>query len=148
MSVINVTCPDLVCLYVSLFLKQDAVHVGRKEPAKIYPPRSASHMPPNQGIVVFPLQVVVIAFFVRQRHAGSLLHLLLILGQKSLIDLGSGRSKSGGGDELLLDHISKLIVQDIGEFVRGRAGPGVLSRTRLGLPTSLRASHRKGFSKL
>lgn len=85
------------------------------------------------------LQVVVLVL-AGQRHGRGLLHLLGVLGKERLVDLGSGGCKSGGSNEFLYWLVSKAIcVLDGGSWV---------SRTRPGLPTSLRASHRKGFSKL
>lgn len=98
MSVINVTCPDLARLYVSLFLSK-MPFTSKERTREIYPPRSASSRSPIKG-VAGPLQVIL-AFLVGQRHARGLLHLLSILSQKGLINLGGGRCQGGSGDEFL-----------------------------------------------
>ena len=49
------------------------------------------------------LQVVVILVVEGQRHAGSIVQLLLVLGEQGLVDLGGGGSQSRGSNELLLD---------------------------------------------
>ena len=46
------------------------------------------------------LQVIII-LLTRQRHGSSLVHLLPVLLEESLIDNGGGRGKSRGSDELL-----------------------------------------------
>lgn len=51
---------------------------------------------------------IVIGALVRQRSGGGLVHLLLILGKEILVDLGSGRSQSGGGNELKLGVANEL----------------------------------------
>lgn len=44
---------------------------------------------------------VVIVLVVGQRHAGSGVHLLPVLLEQSLVNLGGGGSQSGGSDEFL-----------------------------------------------
>jgi hypothetical protein len=56
--------------------------------------------------------------------------------EEGLVDGGSGRSKGGCSNEFL----EKMSV-----FCQIE---GILRLTKVGLPTSFRASHKKGFSKL
>jgi hypothetical protein len=72
-------------------------------------------------------------------HVGGLLHLFLVLLEDSLVDLDLGRSKSGGGDKVLG---GMLATWDTTCEWRHK------QLTRVWLPTSFLASHRKGFSKL
>lgn len=105
---------------------------------EIYPPHSVSWKGWCKGRAT-PLQVVILVL-AGQRHGRSLLHFLGVLSKERLVDLGSGGCKSGGSNEFLYWFVSKaMCVPD---------GDSRVSRTRPGLPTSLRASHRKGFSKL
>ena len=77
---------------------------------------------------------------VGQGNVGSLLHLLLVLLHELLVDLDR-RSRKGHFSNKFLNQVSGdpmgVLLQ-----MRGR------ELTRLGLPVSLRASQRKGFSKL
>jgi hypothetical protein len=75
---------------------------------------------------------------VGEGHVGGGLHLLLVLLENSLVDLDLWGSKGGGSDKVLG---VKLATRDSCEKLRTR-------RTRVWLPTSFLASHRKGFSKL
>lgn len=45
------------------------------------------------------LQVIVV--LLRQGLVLGIIHLLLVLGEERLVDLGSGGSKGRGGDEIL-----------------------------------------------
>ena len=51
---------------------------------------------------------IVVGKLTRQRHGGGVLHLLAVLLQELLVDLGSGGSQSGSSNELLLKLISIL----------------------------------------
>jgi hypothetical protein len=75
---------------------------------------------------------------VGEGHVGGGLHLLLVLLENSLVDLDLWGSEGGGSDKVLG---KRLATRDICEKLRTR-------RTRVWLPTSFLASHRKGFSKL
>jgi hypothetical protein len=46
---------------------------------------------------------VIIVFLVGQRLLGRRLHLVTILSEQGLVDVGLWGGESGGGDELLLD---------------------------------------------
>lgn len=52
------------------------------------------------------LQVGVI--LIRQRHLSSVLHLLLVLLENSLVNLDLGRSQSGRGDKFLIALVYNL----------------------------------------
>ncbi len=56
---------------------------------------------------------VVVRLLIRQGLGSGGVHLLLVLLEESLVDLGGGRSQGGGGDELLLRRVS----------IRHSAGP-------------------------
>lgn len=98
---------------------------------------------------------VIIRELAGQGHGGGLVHLVAVLLEELLVDLGGGRSKGGRGDELLQCEVritcSTRVELDARHEVCQVAclGGGVgFNHTRAGLPTSLRASQRKGFSKL
>lgn len=63
---------------------------------------------------------VIILILTRQGHGGGILHLLGILSQESLIDLGGGGSKSRGGDELLSCSVSNTIKGSQVSFSKGQ----------------------------
>jgi hypothetical protein len=48
------------------------------------------------------LQIGVV--FVWKRHLGSVLHLLVVLCEKGMVDGGGGRSKSGSSNEFLKNY--------------------------------------------
>jgi hypothetical protein len=67
----------------------------------------------------------------------GLLHLLGVLLEQSLVDLGGRGRKSGGSNEFLCESVYQC---------SSWSTEGKLTRALF--PTSLRASQRKGFSKL
>ena len=71
-------------------------------------------------------------------HVGGGFHLLLVLLENGLVDLDLRRSKGGGSDEVLGQMLA----------TRDSWREADSKRTRVWLPTSFLASHRKGFSKL
>lgn len=83
---------------------------------------------------------IIIVILAGQGHGRSLVHLLPVLLEKRLVDLGRGGSKSGSGDEFL-----GLLDTEPCSHLEDRRDA---KHTRDGLPTSLRASQRNGFSKL
>lgn len=91
----------------------------------------------NKGKKVFSLQVVVL--LIRQRLLSGLVQLVLVLGHDLGVDLDLRRSQGRSSDEFL--KFSQHELADIVDIESGR-------HTKVGLPTNLRASHRKGFSKL
>jgi hypothetical protein len=52
---------------------------------------------------------IVVGKLTRQRHGGGLIHLLAVLLQELLVDLGSGWSQSRSSNELLSYLVSMLI---------------------------------------
>jgi len=94
--------------------------------------RSGRRKPRTDGRVSLEIGIVL----VWKRHLGSVLHFLLVLFQQSLVDSGGGRGKSWSSNKFLI-----LLVEH-----KSIAESCLL--TRVGLPTSLRANHKKGFSKL
>lgn len=109
---------------------------------------------PRQFGTITPVNLqFVVGVLARQRHGGSLVHLLPVLLEKLLVDLGSGRGKSGGGNELLHRRVSNIgqekdDEEDDGDDEDNSWKSYQGGRTRAGFPTSFRASQRKGFSKL
>lgn len=103
---------------------------------------------PEGAITLLNLQVVIRALIGKGHVLGSS-HLLLVLCEDLEVDLGSRRGKGGGGDKFLKENISIVTIvwggSGLGGAQEDSKGRG---RTRPGLPTSLRASQRKGFSKL
>ena len=94
-------CPSYPCLPVLITVSDDCPyshHLSTKVPLRKIA-RLASSVQTASPIVMAHLQVVII--LVRKGHGRSSLHLLLVLLEQGLVDLGSGRGQSRGSDEFL-----------------------------------------------
>jgi hypothetical protein len=80
------------------------------------------------------LQVSIVLIW--EWHLSGILHLLLVLFEQGLVDGGGWGSEGRSGDEFL----------QYGQLCNSKRYE--VNITKVGLPTSLRANHRKGFSKL
>lgn len=102
--------------------------------------RSHGTLRDHPPIASLTIRLQIVVLLVGKRHLSGVRHFLLVLLEKLGVDLHLRGSESGSRNEFLERGVSQK------KHRPNQFGWSVL--TSWGLPTSLRASQRKGFSKL